>query len=64
MESDDVVEAVKNPCPTGPPKKFSHQAFQKFTDTPDAESATALALSVFHRYISPTFPEKTASKTR
>jgi hypothetical protein len=56
MESDDVVEAVKNPCPTGPPKKFSHQAFQKFTDTTDAESATALALSVFHRYISPAFP--------
>jgi len=27
MESDDVVEAVKNPCPTGPRKTFSQSSF-------------------------------------
>src|SRR5215472_9448745 len=55
---------LKTRARRGRRRNFHNQAFQKFTDATDAESATALALSVFHRYISPTFPEKTASKTR
>jgi hypothetical protein len=45
-------------------RDFYNQAFQKFTDTAAADGAVALALSQFRRYISPAFPENTASKTR
>jgi hypothetical protein len=45
-------------------RDFYNQAFRKFTDTAAADGAVALALSQFRRYISPAFPENTASKTR
>jgi len=47
---------LKTRARRGRQRHFHDQAFQKFTDTTDGESALALALSVFHRYISPAFP--------
>ncbi|MGB8302878.1 MAG: hypothetical protein WCE36_03165 [Pseudolabrys sp.] len=64
MESDDVAEAVKNRYPKGRPKGFLQSSFPEIYDTAAADGAVALALSQFRRYISPAFPENTASKTR
>jgi hypothetical protein len=57
--------AVKNRYLNGLPRAFFAIRLSRDLPIPLMQAGSAaLALSQFHRYISPTFPEKTASKTR
>jgi hypothetical protein len=65
MAFDDGCEAVKNRYPKGPPKAFFAIRLSRNLLIPFKQSGTtALALSQFRRYISPTFPGKNGFKTR
>jgi hypothetical protein len=65
MESDDGAEAVKNRYLNDVPRGIFAIRLSRDLPIPLMQAGSAaLALSQSRRYISPAFPDKTASETR